>query len=290
MIHPAAAEHRIEVEPAVDLHVREWGEPTPGLPTFLLVHGLASNARLWDGTAMRLAAAGRHALAVDLRGHGRSAKPDAGYDFATVTRDLTVVLDASAIADAVWVGQSWGGNVVVEAAWAHPDRVVGAVAVDGGIIELASEFATWDECAAALRPPALAGMPLARIEAAIRAANADWPDEGIAGALANFEVLPDGTVRPWLTLERHLAILRALYGHRPSARFAEIRRPVLFVLADTGEQTRTAGKRAAAEAAERALARSRTVWFSPAHHDLHAQQPDRLVATLLGALDEGFFA
>ena len=39
---------------------------------YLLVHGLASNARLWDGVARRLAGAGHAVAAVDLRGHGRS--------------------------------------------------------------------------------------------------------------------------------------------------------------------------------------------------------------------------
>ncbi|HEY5472951.1 MAG TPA: alpha/beta fold hydrolase, partial [Candidatus Limnocylindrales bacterium] len=38
---------------------------------FLLVHGLASNARLWDGVARRLTEAGHRSVAVDLRGHGR---------------------------------------------------------------------------------------------------------------------------------------------------------------------------------------------------------------------------
>jgi pimeloyl-ACP methyl ester carboxylesterase len=289
-MNPTPVEHRIQVAADVDLRVREWGRPAPDASPFLLVHGLASNARLWDGAGMRLAAAGHHAIAVDQRGHGRSAKPDHGYDFATVTSDLVAVLDGLEIDTAVWVGQSWGGNVVIEGAWAHSERVTGAAAVDGGIIELGSRFATWDECATALRPPALSGVPLSRIEAAMRSANADWPDEGIEGALANFEVLDDGTIRPWLTLERHMAILRALYDHRPGERLATIDRPVLFVLADSGEQDWTLDKRAAVAAAERALARSRTVWFSPAHHDLHAQQPDRFVATLLDAHRDGFFS
>jgi pimeloyl-ACP methyl ester carboxylesterase len=44
------------------LAVREFeGQGGHGHP-FLLVHGLASNARLWDGVARRLAAAGLLAL------------------------------------------------------------------------------------------------------------------------------------------------------------------------------------------------------------------------------------
>src|SRR5262245_45283564 len=38
----------------------------------LLVHGLASNARLWDGVGEELSARGYPSVAIDLRGHGRS--------------------------------------------------------------------------------------------------------------------------------------------------------------------------------------------------------------------------
>src|SRR5207237_885648 len=127
------------------------------------------------------------------------------------------------------VGQSWGGNVVVELAWRFPELVRGVVGIDGGAIELAARFPSWEACRAALTPPPLAGTPLAEIERRFRAMHADWPESGIAGALANFEVRADGTVAPWLTLDRHLQILRALWEHHPSARFPEIEVPVLLV-------------------------------------------------------------
>jgi len=44
----------------------------------LALHGLASNARWWDLVAGRLAPEHR-VVAVDLRGHGRSDRPDTGY-------------------------------------------------------------------------------------------------------------------------------------------------------------------------------------------------------------------
>src|SRR5947207_2594292 len=87
---PAAL--RVTVADGVRLHVRHWpGEPdrTP----FLLVHGLSSNARLWDGVATRLAAAGYPAYAVDLRSHGESERPPDGYDTATAAADVAAVAD-----------------------------------------------------------------------------------------------------------------------------------------------------------------------------------------------------
>ena len=79
MIEPV--DERIRVAAGIELRVLRWQPPldsgtvaASGAP-FLLVHGLASNARLWDGVARRLASAGHSAVAVDLRGHGRSPRP-----------------------------------------------------------------------------------------------------------------------------------------------------------------------------------------------------------------------
>ncbi len=44
--------------------------------SYILVHGLSSNARTWDQVAARLAAAGHQVVAIDQRGHGLSEKPD----------------------------------------------------------------------------------------------------------------------------------------------------------------------------------------------------------------------
>ncbi len=289
MTTPTPVQHRVAVEHDVSLRTLSWGTPHPHRPSLLLVHGLASNAHLWDGVGGELARRGWHSVAVDLRGHGRSDQPDHGYDFDTVVGDLMTVIDHHRLERPLAVGQSWGGNVVVEVAWARPHRICGAVAVDGGIIELGERFQQWDDCAEALRPPALAGTPLTRFEAAIRAAHSDWPEAGIQGVLASFDVLDDGTIYPRLSLERHLAILRALWEHRPSQRFAEIDLPVLFVLADSGDVAWVRDKRRAAHQAQARLRRGRVTWFTGAHHDLHAQHPVDFVDEVLTAWNEGFF-
>jgi hypothetical protein len=62
------------------------------------------------------------------------------------------------------------------------------------------------------------------------------------------------------------------------------------VLADTGDEARTAAKRRAEAQARGAAPRVRSHWFSPAHHDVHAQFPDRVAGVLTAAAREGFFA
>lgn len=299
--HQHMRTERIPVAPGVELAVDLWapgsadppGPASPGSgadsPAFLLVHGLASNARLWDGVAERLAAAGHAAVTVDLRGHGRSAKPDGPYDVPTVAEDLATVIAALALDRPIVAGQSWGGNVVLELAAAHPRAVRGVVCVDGGWLEPAAIFPDWEACLRALAPPRLVGQPLAEIEEYLRTAHRDWPEAGIRGALANFEVHADGTIAPWLTYDRHVAILRGLWEHRPAALYPRVTAPVLLVPADTGAADWTERKRHDVAAAAAALPNARVRWFA-GDHDLHAQHPAALADAMASLVREGFFA
>ena len=137
-----------------------------------------------------------------------------------------------------------------------------------------------------MRPPPLAGTQYTRIVAAIRAARPDWPESGIAGTLANFEVLENGTVRPWLSLDNHLRILRALWEHEPRRRYSSVSVPVLLIPAggaagDPGMAT----KRANIDEALDALPAARVRWYEPpADHDLHAQHPEAIARDLLALL------
>lgn len=282
------AERRVPVAAGVDLAVRVRHPDGRGTPV-LLVHGLSSNARLWDGVGDELAALGHPVLAVDQRGHGQSDKPDDGYDFATLTDDLVAVLDSFGWAGPVLAaGQSWGGNVVVELAARHPRRTAAIALVDGGTIDLSTRFADWPTCEAALTPPPLEGRPAASVERMLRLAHPDWPESGLAGTLANFEIRPDGTIRPWLSIPHHLLILRHLWEHHPSRRYPDIEAPVLIIPA--GDPAARAARFDAAKREEIAraseqLRRSAVRWID-GDHDLHAQHP-ALVAGLLHAAADG---
>jgi pimeloyl-ACP methyl ester carboxylesterase len=243
---------------------------------------------MWDGVAVALATHGVSSVAVDLRGHGLSDKPDNGYDFDTVVTDIVAALHELGVHQAILVGQSWGGNIAVHGLRHRPDVFTSGVAVDGGVIELAQTFPSWDDCAHRLQPPRLAGTRASRLESAIRSMNADWPDSGIIGALSNFEYHEDGTLSPWLSFDRHMMILRELWNHRPSDMFPQIAQPLLFLPADSGDVSWTRNKEHAIEAALKSLAHGRAHWFRPAHHDLHAQFPDRTADVLISHLQEGF--
>ena len=105
----------------IELSYRQW--KTSGRP-ILLLHGLASNARIWDLVAPILA---EHysVIAVDQRGHGKSAKPNEGYDFSTVTEDVITFMDTVNIYNPIIVGHSWGGSVALCLATKYPERITG---------------------------------------------------------------------------------------------------------------------------------------------------------------------
>lgn len=257
----------------VTLHTLAWEPvgPDPDAPTFLLVHGLASNAQLWGGVGTALATRGHRVVAVDQRGHGLSARVDDGYDFATLSADLLAVVDAHQLGRPVVLGQSWGGNVVLELAADHGDRVTAIVCVDGGQIELATQFPDRATMLAALTPPRLTGMRLADLEAGLRQRSGHWPESGIRGQLANFVRRPDGTVAPHLSLERHLAVLDHLWDHRPAARWAQV--PVASLLLPVrGTMGDGDAKARAVAAAADANPRVRVTWLD-GDHDVHAERP-----------------
>jgi pimeloyl-ACP methyl ester carboxylesterase len=282
------AELRVPVAPGVALHA-ERRDGDPAAMPFVLVHGLASNLRLWDGVAEELHARGHTVVAVDQRGHGRSDTPESAHGLDIAVGDLMTLIEALGLSRPVVAGQSWGGNVVLELGWRHPAAVRGIICVDGGIIELADWFPTWEACVAALTPPRLDHLTPAELEARMRAWSPELPDRAIAAALACFRVREDGRVEPRLARDRHLEIVRSLWEHRPSTRYATLATPTMLVLADTGDEARTARKRRAEEQARAAAPRLRSHWFSPAHHDVHSQYPDRVADLFATAARDGFF-
>lgn len=258
------------------------------LRPFLLVHGLASNARLWDGVARRLAAAGHAVAAVDLRGHGRSEAPAGGYDTDTCADDLAALADGLGFTGGrapVVAGQSWGGNVVLSLA-ARRGGVAAVACVDGGWLRPSQRFATFEDCWAALSPPDFSGRRYADLAARIGKAHPDWPAEGVAGTLENLRELPGGGVTNRLAREHHREIVRSMYRGDPRAWYPLVRVPVLLCPAVAADGAPDPGGRSArrhADVAEAlaALPDARVSWYAGADHDLHAQHPGRLAADLL---------
>lgn len=98
------------------------GEPV------VLIHGFASNKEVnWihPGWITALTRAGYRAIALDNRGHGRSAKlyDPVDYHTAKMAEDVRALLDHLVIAKADLVGYSMGARIAAFTALENPDRV-----------------------------------------------------------------------------------------------------------------------------------------------------------------------
>ena len=282
----APIRRHVTVREGVELSVHEWpGAERP----FLLVHGLASNARTWDLVGHHLNHRGHYVIAVDQRGHGHSDKPDTGYGFDDVTEDLHALSHELRLDAPIVAGQSWGGNVVLDFAARHPKALSGLVLVDGGFIELSSDGESVESVAERLKPPNLLGTPRSLMLERMRSFHPEWSETQIEMQMANFETLPDETIRPWLSLGRHMEIVRALYHQKPSTLYPKVRTPTLIAAAPTPSAGRQAAKQLEVEAAGTAIERVKVRWFNNSGHDIHIERPEALATWMLEALDEGFF-
>jgi pimeloyl-ACP methyl ester carboxylesterase len=104
---PAPSVLRFTTDDGLTLVADAWGDPAR--PPVLLLHGGGQTRHAWGGTARSLAASGRYAVSLDLRGHGESGwAPDANYALGRFARDAIGVAAALPARPAV-VGASLGG-------------------------------------------------------------------------------------------------------------------------------------------------------------------------------------
>jgi pimeloyl-ACP methyl ester carboxylesterase len=254
-----------------------------GSPPILALHGLASNARWWDLVAARLSPRWR-VLAPDLRGHGRSDRPDSGYSFAEVVDDLRGLVEATGLDRLVVAGHSWGASVALWFAATLPERVLGCICVDGGAANMREHFPTWAEAEERLRPPRMSGITEASVREWARGgslAEGGDPEAAADILLGNFEEAEDGTVHPRLSLEHHMEIAHRLWELDAFELLTRVECPVLFIPAKAGPWP--------AEEKARALQQAQGVLGSHAHitwvdggHDLPVQRPVQVADAIDG--------
>jgi pimeloyl-ACP methyl ester carboxylesterase len=111
-------------------HYVEWGDPQA--PAIVLLHGLRSYARTWEGVAAALSDHYR-LIALDHRGRGDSGWDPAGdYSTSAYVGDLEQFTDTLALTRFVILGHSMGGTNAIVYAARHPEQVRLAVIEDIG--------------------------------------------------------------------------------------------------------------------------------------------------------------
>lgn len=104
----------VESSGGVRLAVSESG-PSSGAPSVLFLHGIAQSRRSWDGILQGRLARNHRLVALDLRGHGDSDKPEGEAPYVDGTHfagDLEAVIGQLRLERPVVVAWSYGGVVV----------------------------------------------------------------------------------------------------------------------------------------------------------------------------------
>lgn len=128
----APIEHRITPGDA-ELCYFEWGSARAGQPTWLFCHATGFHARCWDKVVAELPDSA-HVIAVDTRGHGRSAKVPA-YAWENFGSDLVGLIEALDLFAIIGVGHSMGGHALTQAMASNSSRFARAVLVDPVIFD-----------------------------------------------------------------------------------------------------------------------------------------------------------
>ena len=111
-----------------DIYVRWAGSG----PVVVLVHGYAENSDSWAPLAADLMR--DHTVVVpDLRGIGRSSKPEGGYDKKTQAKDVRAVVTTLGFDNTSVVAHDIGNMVAYAYAAMHPDKVNRLVVMDAPI-------------------------------------------------------------------------------------------------------------------------------------------------------------
>jgi pimeloyl-ACP methyl ester carboxylesterase len=111
--------HRSVGANGIRIHLAEQGEG----PLVLMVHGYPESWYSWRHQLPALADAGFHAVAIDVRGYGRSSKPTSvdAYRMLAHVADNVGVVEALGEETAVIVGHDWGSPIAANSALLRPD-------------------------------------------------------------------------------------------------------------------------------------------------------------------------
>jgi pimeloyl-ACP methyl ester carboxylesterase len=265
----------------VRLHYLEW-QPESGVrePALFLLHGLGSNARVWERLAAQLP--GRRIVALDQRSHGRSDRPSDGYATADLTADAAHAINVLGLDRPVVAGHSWGATVALELAAGLPALVSGLVIVDGPIAAM-SAWMTWEEAAQRMQPPLPTYPDLEAAAADLVAYLGEAWDHDLDGFVEAGVVRTEAGYTSTLTAPVRLQILRTLYDHQPEPLLPAVEGPLLLALAGRtwagAPAAFTDWKRRSAEAALAIRPDAQLRWYdSP--HDIPLARPVELAADL----------
>ena len=255
-----------------------------GIPShnpYLLIHGLASNHRIWD-LIFPLLSKNREVIAIDLRGHGETEKTNDGYDFESISLDLSSFANSLGITNPILVGHSWGGSIALHYAATNPQLVSGLIFIDGGLIDISSvPNNSLEKALVDMAPPIFNGVNKEQLLEMF--GNRSWKDRDQISlqadlddiGISKFDTNPDGTVIAKFSRSSHLNVIKELWTHNPREFLTQVQCPTLNLPARMDQNTndRFQRRNELIEFAESHIDSFTTIWLENSIHDVPLQRP-----------------
>lgn len=251
----------------------------PSAPPVLMIHGWAQQFTCWAPMLDRLSDR-FHLVAMDLRGHGASAKPkeSAAYTDTTLwADDVQAVMDAAGLDRPVLVGWSYGSRVIAAYLESFGEDRVAGIALAGGILAIGEARESW------MVGPASPGLDrdlytddvprrLSATARFVEACTAKPLDRASYAQLVGANMLCPANVR------------RALFDATVDFRsvYAALSRPALVI---HGTED-TVVSPATGEAAAKLMPQGRHLPYEGVGHAPFLEDPDRFAADLAGFVTE----
>src|ERR1700754_1471399 len=106
-----------------------YSEKGEGSRSFIFVHGWTCDHSHF-APQMEAFCKNHHVVAVDLRGHGQSDKPQVEYTLELFAGDIAAICADLKLDQPILVGHSMGGNIALEVARRYPELLSGIVLID----------------------------------------------------------------------------------------------------------------------------------------------------------------
>jgi pimeloyl-ACP methyl ester carboxylesterase len=246
----------------IRLHYNEWSTDGPPL---IFLHGITSSSNSWDVIAPSFVDDYR-VMAFDLRGHGQSGKPDSGYSWESdYARDISTFITEQLDEPAIVVGHSLGAVVSAPVAVQAGNTVRAIVLEDPPAFVHDNEDAPRTRFASVL---AIKALPIdQRIEELMKTMNISR--EAATVRADNYGSMSESVMT---------GLLEGGTSYRPDELLPKIECSTLVILGnpnrggvvDWTERPRI----------QRLLKGSKILEWPEVGHGIHAEAPDRFIATV----------
>lgn len=124
---------RLSTPDGTKIALYQWGEKD--LPAILFIHGIYQSALNWHRQFSAVDLTSRYrVVAIDLRGHGASDKPDSAEHYREAERwagDIRTVIEEAELNLPTLVGWSYGGRVINDYLSVYGDEALGGLVYVG---------------------------------------------------------------------------------------------------------------------------------------------------------------